>query len=227
MISHSLSGDLAAEHRRDLLKRADAYRLGANSRQRSAHWLLVRLRPIRPSDGRIVTEVFDSMGPQSRLSRFLAPKPRLNHRQLRTVLQVDRDRHAVVAVTRWRGTGIGIAEFVRDRDDPTVAEVSVAVADPWQSRGLGKRLVRTLADHASRRGIVVFTALTYVDNVRVRRLLAGLGDVRRIGRDGATVSYRVELNGRTEPRMGTVVLGAARRWYTRAQLGPVHNYVVQ
>jgi GNAT superfamily N-acetyltransferase len=229
MITQIFSADVAAERRRDFITRADAYRLGRQARRRPSSRLYVKVRPLRSSDSRLLGDVFDGLSAQSRLSRFLAPKPQLDDRQVRMITGRSGKDGAVVAVTRWGGEGIGVAEWIRDKSDPTVAEICAAVTDEWQSRGLGTRLARALADQARREGIVAFTALTERGNVRVRHVLAGLGDVRVVDRDGATITYRVELYGAAAPR-GPQPAGAVditRRWFAHAQLGPVHNYVAQ
>jgi RimJ/RimL family protein N-acetyltransferase len=227
MTMHVFSADLAAERRRDLTAYADAYRAGAQARPSPGTRLRVKVRRLRPDDTALVTDVFAGLGPQSRLSRFLTPKPRLDSGMVRRVVDVGDRREAVVAISRWSGKGLGIAEFVRDHDDPTVAEISAAVVDMWQGRGLGNRLARTLARHARREGIVAFTALTSAGNVRVRRVLAALGDVRVVGRDGATVTYRVELHGVVGPTGAEPAAPLLRRLLAQTHLGPAYNYVAR
>jgi acetyltransferase len=61
---------------------------------------------------------------------------------------------ALAATTMLGGkeTLIGVARFVRDKKQPA-AEFAIVVADAWQGRGIGKRLLGELVDVARRRGL--------------------------------------------------------------------------
>ena len=61
---------------------------------------------------------------------------------------------ALAATTMLGGaeTLIGVARYVRDKDGQS-AEFAIVVADAWQGRGIGGRLLAKLADVARRRGL--------------------------------------------------------------------------
>src|SRR4029450_3565012 len=69
--------------------------------------------------------------------------------------------------------GVGVARYVREAGDPTVAEVAVTVADAYQRRGIGTLLVRTLGEVAAGNGIRTFVNYVLWDNAAARDLLAG------------------------------------------------------
>jgi len=154
----------------------------------------LRVRRIRADVSPLLADIFARLGPASRLARFLYPKRTLTEAELRYLTDIDhRDHEALIAVTRLRAEPVGVARFIRDRSDPTSAEVAIAVVDEWQDRGVGSLLIARVTGRALRQSITHFTALTSAGNLRVRRLLAKAGDVSVIARDGATVSYRVAL----------------------------------
>jgi GNAT superfamily N-acetyltransferase len=106
----------------------------------SSQW---RIEPLRHGDVGAVTELFDAMSARSRRLRFLSPMPRLTTKMLSYLTDVDGVRH--IAVGAWaRGRCVGIARAVVVRDNPSVADVAVAVADAHQGRGLGRILVDAL-----------------------------------------------------------------------------------
>jgi hypothetical protein len=70
---------------------------------------------------------------------------------------------------------IGVARFVRT--GPSVAEPAVAVADDWQSRGVGTALLEALARRALAEGIEVFSGPVLSDNPAPLRVLDQVGDV--------------------------------------------------
>src|SRR3954469_7973736 len=157
-------------------KRVTAHTLGGSARAYLAAMQPSRLeiREITPEDKRELAAGYARLSEQSRLRRFLAPKPRLTKSDLRYLTEVDRVNHyAVVALL---GDDIvGVARWVRLVDDPQEAEAAVVVGDPLQGRGLGKILARKLADAARARGIRRIRASILSDNppaLALMRLIA-------------------------------------------------------
>ena len=111
----------------------------------------MRVRRIRPDDSPLLADIFARFGPASRLARFLYPKRTLTEAELRYLTDIDhRDHEALIAVTRLRAEPAGVARFIRDRSDPTSAEVAIAVVDEWQDRGVGLLLIARVTGRALR-----------------------------------------------------------------------------
>jgi RimJ/RimL family protein N-acetyltransferase len=129
----------------------------------------VTVRPLRNGETAAVQAVFDALGPESRLRRFGGAKNVLLPVDLEVLARVDTTHHVLVACAG--GEPIGIARLVRDGDS---AEVAFAVADAWQSRGVGTLLVERLAADARAAGIRRFMADVAPDNLRSQALLRRL-----------------------------------------------------
>jgi len=129
----------------------------------------VTVRPLRNGETAPVQAVFDALGAASRLRRFGGAKNVLTPADLDLLARVDATHHVLVACVD--GAPIGIARLVREGD---AAEVAFAVADAWQSRGVGTVLVERLAADARAAGITSFTADVAPDNLRSRALLRRL-----------------------------------------------------
>jgi GNAT superfamily N-acetyltransferase len=87
------------------------------------------------------------------------------------------DHEALVALDPETRAGVGVARYVRSSDDPEVAEVAVAVSDPWQGLGVGTALLQRLTERARAEGIERFSAEVLAENERMLELAASLGDV--------------------------------------------------
>src|SRR5690349_1593175 len=97
----------------------------------------VLIRPVRPEDAGLLESAAE----------------------LRYFTDVDhRDHEALGALDHARGGGVGIARYIRDREDPHAAEIAVTVIDGWQGRGLGTELLARLSERACQEGIRRFTA---------------------------------------------------------------------
>ena len=162
----------------------------------------VLIRPVRPADDGLLADGFARLSDRSRRMRFLGAKEALSAAELRYFTDVDhRDHEALGALDHARGGGVGIARYVRDREDPHTAEIAVTVIDDWQGRGLGTELLARLSDRARQEGIDRFTAAVAADNAAMTRLLRNLGG-SRTGRGFGTLEYEVEL-GRAQYQLRT------------------------
>ena len=136
------------------------------------------LRPIRPDDADRLRAGLRLLSPRSRYQRFLAPVDHLTEGQVRYLTEVDhRDHVAWVALDADAPDlpGIGVARYVRLRDEPTVAEAAVTVIDDYQGRGLGTLLLAVLARTALDRGIATFRNYVLPGNAELLELAEQLG----------------------------------------------------
>ena len=126
----------------------------------------VVIRRIRPGDKRMLAKGLELLSEETRRRRFLGAKPRLSAGELRYLTEVDGEAHfALVAVLADRlDRVVAVARYVRLPDDPTTADAAIVVGDPWQRRGLGRRLAIMLADAARLHGIERFSATMLSDN---------------------------------------------------------------
>jgi len=144
-------------------------------------------RTLQRDERGAVQDVFDGLSARSRTLRFHGAKPHLTERDLAALTDVGCcGRHAVVAVDRESGRAVGIARYVADGTNGVEAEVAYAVADEWQARGVGRRLIVELARIADSKGVARFRGLVSGGNARSLALLDYIGSfVERGYEDGA------------------------------------------
>jgi GNAT superfamily N-acetyltransferase len=153
----------------------------------------IEIRPIRPEDRENLAAGVRELSPESRYRRFLGATGELSDSDLRYLTEVDHhDHEALVAVEAGTEHGVGVARFVRSQDDPEVAEIAIAVADPWQRRGVGSALLRRLNERARHEGIRRFSADILTENRPMLDLIQELGEVRVKSREQGSVALEVE-----------------------------------
>jgi RimJ/RimL family protein N-acetyltransferase len=150
----------------------------------------VVIRRIRPEDKEMLSKGLALLSEETRRRRFLSAKPRLTAGELRYLTEVDGDRHyALVALLAANlDHVVGVARFVALPDEPGTAEAAIVVGDPWQRRGLGKRLALLLADAARERGVKRFSATMLSDNPAALALMRTLS--RRLENGPHTAGVR-------------------------------------
>jgi acetyl coenzyme A synthetase (ADP forming)-like protein len=87
---------------------------------------------------------------------------------------------------------VAVASWARLRD-PTVAEAAFAVADAWQGKGIGTRLVEQLAELAAEAGIERFVAEVLRENVAMLSVFADAGFDLSRDVDGGSVEVKFAI----------------------------------
>jgi GNAT superfamily N-acetyltransferase len=160
------------------------------------------LRAIRPEDEGPLRAAFEVLSQRSRYARFrglAAPTDALWH----MLTHVDGVDHVALVLVNDAGQIRGVGRFIRFGTG-TRAEIALTVADAWQRRGLGQRLLAELLPLARARGIDWLIAYAAADNVGIARLLIGNGATSLGVQSGEIV-----LTLSTAPRSRVDASGAA------------------
>lgn len=153
----------------------------------------VLLRPIQPEDAPGEQAFVGSLSLASRQKRFHVGLRQLSPGLLRQMTEVDQQDHvalvAEVLVEADREEPpparlVADARYVRLPGQPGEAEFAIAVADEWQSLGLGRALMARLARHAKARGLRALIGDVLPENRRMLVLMRGLGAETRPHPDG-------------------------------------------
>ncbi|HZQ33997.1 MAG TPA: GNAT family N-acetyltransferase [Mycobacterium sp.] len=129
------------------------------------------LRPVLPGDTQRVAHGQVMFSPETLYRRFLSVRTP-TETVLTYLFEVDYVDHFVWVITDGDdGPVIADARFVRDHNDPTLAEIAFTVADAYQGRGIGTLLFAALAIAARVDGIERFQARVLSDNLPARALL--------------------------------------------------------
>jgi RimJ/RimL family protein N-acetyltransferase len=131
------------------------------------------VRHVKASDKDLIANAWLRLSEQSQRRRFLAPKPVLTKSDLRYLTELDGHDHVALIALRLDDPScvVGVARYVRLKDDPETAEVAVTVADAMQGKTVGKQLGLLLADEARGRGVRRFSASMLADNRPALRLM--------------------------------------------------------
>lgn len=125
----------------------------------------LHLRPVRPDDDVKLLDMLSHMSSEALYYRFMTV-PRIDLAKAAQLTHVDFARQYVLA-GECAGAIVAIAGYYMDDSSPGCAEVAFAVADAWQGRGIGTRLLECLAEVGRRRDIRTFDAYVLGDNRRM------------------------------------------------------------
>jgi acetyl coenzyme A synthetase (ADP forming)-like protein len=150
----------------------------------------LRLRAPRASDAPALVEFLSGLSEQSLYYRFHG-FPSVNEKLVQSFLAPDWHEHGHL-VGEMGGNVIALASYVRLRD-PTAAEVAFVVADEYQRRGIGTRLLEQLAEHAAAVGIERFLADVLAENSQMLRVFEAVGFESTRKLDGTSVEVEFPI----------------------------------
>ncbi len=136
----------------------------------------VFLRPVKPTDERMVQEFFYSMSDREVYYRFLHAIKAFPRKDMQRMVNVDYHREmAIVAVTGEIGHEriVGLGRYVLGQGD--MPEVDFAVHLQFQGKGLGRAIMNALVDIAKDRGFRGICACVMPENQASLRILYSLG----------------------------------------------------
>ncbi len=180
------------------------------------------LRPLLPEDHDEVAAALRHQPQEWIYSRFFSGGMPSNA-IIDYLVNVDYVSHfAWVIATAETLQGVGIARYIRRRDDRSVAEVAFGVSDDWRGRGLATLLLGALGAAATHAGIDRFQAETLNENRSMQRVLKKAGAHWSFGDAGVmTTTFPVTDARAVIPAALADALGAvAKEIVTGAGLAP-------
>jgi CRP-like cAMP-binding protein len=131
----------------------------------------LHLRPVLPGDSERTTNGAVEFSSETLYRRFQTPQ-NPTEALMRYLFEVDYVHHFVWVMTDGAFEPVvADARFVRDENDPSLAEVAFIVGDDYQGRGIGTFLMGALAVAADYHGIRRFSARVLTENYPMRAIL--------------------------------------------------------
>jgi acetyltransferase len=154
----------------------------------------VTLRPIKPEDEPKELEFVRGLSTETSRFRFFQIIKDLPHEALVRFCNIDYDREmAIIAETRIREriVEIGVSRLIIDPGKKR-GEFAVVVADNYQGRGLGTKLVDMLIEFGREKGIDTIYGTVMSENVKMIQLCEKLGFTTR--REPESVNAELKLS---------------------------------
>jgi len=115
----------------------------------------VTLRPLRREDVDIEAAFLSGLSPESRHNRLLGGMIKITREYLEQLTTVDFSRDMALAAALMledREVLIGVARYVLEAEG-RACEFALVIADAWQGRGIGRRMMDKLIGVAGNRGL--------------------------------------------------------------------------
>jgi len=156
----------------------------------------VTIRPIQPEDADIEQAFVQHLSPETRRRRFLAAIRELTPRALERFTRPEfPQEQALIATVSEVGLEkeIGVARYAGEPGSVD-AEFAIVIADAYQGKGLGRRMMLELLEAANGAGMRRLDGLVLRDNRQMLEMVRNLGfRIDPYPEDSDLVHVRIEL----------------------------------
>ncbi len=144
------------------------------------------VRAIHPDDAAMLQQLVNALSPESRYFRFISSLIELPPSMLARFTLIDYDREmALVAVVKDRTASadgeiaeteriVGVSRYITNPDQSS-CEFSLVVADDFNGKGVGSRLMESIMDVARDKGLAEIEGLVLASNTGMLKLMRNLG----------------------------------------------------
>jgi len=137
----------------------------------------ITIRPIRPEDAGIEQAFVQQLSPESRRRRFLIAISELTPHAIERFTRPEYPQEQALIATISEGgkeKEIGVARYAGELDSRK-AEFAIVIADSWQGKGLGPRMMWELFDAAAAAGMQRIEGVVLRDNRHMLEMVRNLG----------------------------------------------------
>jgi acetyltransferase len=137
----------------------------------------ITIRPIRPEDAELVQAFVRGLSEESKYFRFMSSMHELTETMLVRFTQIDYSREmALIAVTlvQDREIELGVGRYAINPDGDS-CEFALVVADSFQGKGLGQKLMVMLMEAARSKGLDMIEGEVLSNNHNMLKLMMRLG----------------------------------------------------
>jgi acetyltransferase len=149
----------------------------------------ITIRPIRPEDAELVQAFVRGLSEESKYFRFMSSMQELTETMLVRFTQIDYSREmALIAVTlaQNREIELGVARYAINPDGDS-CEFALVVADSFQGKGLGQKLMVVLMEAARTKGLSMIEGDVLSNNHNMLNLMMRLGFAVKTSEDDQSV----------------------------------------
>ncbi len=141
----------------------------------------ILIRPIRPEDEPLWTDMIESLSPETTQYRFFGPLREIDKAMLIRYCHIDYDREiALVAILKGKDDAkkdmmLGVVRLTIDSANPSEGEFAILVRDDYQRKGIGSKLMEALIQAARDRYVLQINGHVLTVNVGMTRFVENLG----------------------------------------------------
>jgi len=158
----------------------------------------VTIRTISPDDFALERQFIDSLSPTTGYRRLFSPR-KPSDDEVRRFTSIDPSTEFALIAIAGEGDHqrmVGVGRWIKPSAEAKTAEFALLIADDWQGKGVGTRILKGLLAEAKRRGLQEMHGETLSENEPMLELSRKLGfSLAKQPGFAAVTQLRLELEG--------------------------------
>lgn len=153
----------------------------------------VTLRPIRPEDEKMEYEFIKGLSDETSRFRFFRIIRELSHEDLVRFCNIDYDREMAIIAEVRAGDGkkeIGVARLILEPGRKS-GEFAIVMADEYQSKGLGTKLMDMLIERAQEKDLESIYGIIMLENKKMVHLAQKMGFAIKPSEEGLLATLNI------------------------------------
>ncbi|MFX0104657.1 MAG: GNAT family N-acetyltransferase [Candidatus Hodarchaeota archaeon] len=157
----------------------------------------IKIRPVKPTDERLIQELHYSLDEKDRYLRFFAPVKDFRHKKIQPMVNIDYSTDMIlVAEFNVNGEGqiIGLGAFFKAHQ-PSIAELAFVIHKNWRGLGITKFLLNYLVQIGKELNYRTFTGSILLENKPMLHIINNSGYVLKLKRiEGGVTIFAFDLS---------------------------------
>lgn len=129
---------------------------------------------VGPEDEKRLVSGFKKLSDQTKMYRFNCSKNELSRKEKEYLLNIDNFNHLAIGavdLNKSIDVGVGLARYIKEKEEPTRADAALTVIDEYQNKGIGTYLFKELLIYAAKNDVRTFASYVLKENVKMIRIL--------------------------------------------------------
>ncbi|NVM36235.1 MAG: GNAT family N-acetyltransferase, partial [Candidatus Lokiarchaeota archaeon] len=157
----------------------------------------IKIRPVKPTDERMIQELHYSLDEQDRYLRFFAPMKDFRHKKIQPMVNIDYSTDMILVgefSERGEDQIIGLGAFFKT-GQPSIAEIAFVVHKDWRGLGIAKFLLKYLSQIGKELNYRTFTGSILLENKPMIHIINSSGYLLKLKRiEGGVTIFAFDLS---------------------------------
>jgi GNAT superfamily N-acetyltransferase len=161
----------------------------------------VIVRPVKPTDERLLQELYYSLNERDRYYRFFMPVKEFGHKKMQPLVNIDYSTDMILVCEYTNPadevTLVGSAGFFKT-GDPAKAEVAFTTQENWRNKGIAKFLLQYLIRIAREQGYRALNGMILQENRAMLHILQSAGHKLMTKAVMGDILFELDIGKRSE-----------------------------
>ncbi|MFW9989508.1 MAG: GNAT family N-acetyltransferase, partial [Candidatus Odinarchaeota archaeon] len=158
---------------------------------------IIKIRPVKPTDERMIQELHYSLDEKDRYLRFFTPMKDFRHTKIQPMVNIDYSTDMILvceSTEKGEEQIIGLGAFFKTIK-PSIAELAFVIHKDWRGLGISKFLLNYLVQIGKELNYRTFTGSILLENKPMLHIINNSGYLLKLKKiEGGVTNFAFDLS---------------------------------